>query len=47
MHRDCLPEKSWKVLRSLKSMLKKYHAVLAGATALALLDLDMAVKGYR
>lgn len=35
MHRDCLPEKGWKVLRSLKSMLRKYHAVLAGGTALA------------
>jgi len=36
MHRDCFPEKGWKVLQSLKSMLKRYHAVLAGGTALAL-----------
>lgn len=36
MHRECLPDKGWKVLRSLKGLLKKYHAVLAGGTALAL-----------
>jgi len=36
MHRDCLPEKGWEVLRSLRGMLKKHHAVLAGGTALAL-----------
>ena len=36
MHRDCLPGKGWKVLRSLKGMLRQYHAVLAGGTALAL-----------
>lgn len=35
MHRECLPQNGWKVLRSLKGMLKKYHAVLAGGTALA------------
>ena len=35
MHRDCLSEKGWKVLRHLKGMLKKYHVILAGGTALA------------
>ncbi len=36
MHRECFPEKGWKVLRSLRDVLKKYNAILAGGTALAL-----------
>lgn len=36
MHKGCLSKKGWQVLRSLKSMLKKYNATLAGGTALAL-----------
>ncbi|MBM4135308.1 MAG: nucleotidyl transferase AbiEii/AbiGii toxin family protein [Nitrospira sp.] len=36
MFRECLPAKGWKVLQSLKAMLTKYHAILAGGTALAL-----------
>jgi hypothetical protein len=36
MHRGCFPERGWKVLRSLKHMLTKYSATLAGGTALAL-----------
>jgi hypothetical protein len=36
MHKDCLPEKGWEVLASLKGTFSKYHAVLAGETALAL-----------
>ncbi len=36
MHRACLPNKGWKVLDSLKDTLKRYQAVMAGGTALAL-----------
>lgn len=36
MHKECLPEKGWKVLRELKGMLAKRGAILAGGTALAL-----------
>lgn len=36
MHRACLPNKGWKVLESLKDTLKRYQAVMAGGTALAL-----------
>jgi len=47
MHKKCFPEKGWEVLDSLKDILTKYNAILAGETALALhmghrisLDLD-------
>ncbi len=47
MHKKCFPVKGWKVLSSLKDILTKYNATLAGGTALALhmghrisLDLD-------
>lgn len=36
MHKECFPEKGWKVLRSLKKIVKKYQGTLAGGTALAL-----------
>lgn len=36
MHKECLSAKGWKILRSFKGMLNKYHAMLAGGTALAL-----------
>lgn len=36
MHRKCLPDRGWKVLRALKGLLKRYDAVLGGGTALAL-----------
>jgi hypothetical protein len=36
MHRECFPEKGWKVLRELKEMLARRGAILAGGTALAL-----------
>ena len=36
MHKECLPEKGWRILYSLRSTLAKYGAVLAGGTALAL-----------
>ena len=36
MHRECLPEKGWRVLSCLKDLIKKYHFVIAGGTALAL-----------
>lgn len=35
MHKECLPEKGWKVLASLKNLAGKYNAILAGGTALA------------
>ncbi|MBI4844127.1 MAG: nucleotidyl transferase AbiEii/AbiGii toxin family protein [Nitrospirae bacterium] len=35
MHKECLSDKGRKVLRSLNKVIKKYHAVLAGGTALA------------
>jgi hypothetical protein len=35
MHKDCFPEKGWQVLASLKSVICKYNAILAGGTALA------------
>jgi hypothetical protein len=34
--KECLPEKGWKVLQSLKMIVKKYQGTLAGGTALAL-----------
>ncbi len=47
MHRECVPQKGWKVIRDLKALLNRYEAILAGGTALALqighrvsLDLD-------
>ena len=47
MHEECFPEKGWEVLATLKPILLKHAAVLAGGTALALhighrvsLDLD-------
>jgi hypothetical protein len=36
MHKECFPEKGWKVLHGLKDMLAKRGAILAGGTALAL-----------
>lgn len=36
MHKECFPEKGWKILRELKGMLAKREAILAGGTALAL-----------
>lgn len=36
MHKECFPEEGWQVLRALKKMLLKHHAILAGGTALAL-----------
>lgn len=36
MHKECFPDKGWGVLKSLKHMLLKYNAILAGGTALAL-----------
>lgn len=36
MHKECFPENGWKVLRRMKNIFKKYNAVLAGGTALAL-----------
>ncbi|MDH5769123.1 MAG: nucleotidyl transferase AbiEii/AbiGii toxin family protein [Nitrospirota bacterium] len=35
MHRECFPEEGWQVLRALKKMLSKYHAIMAGGTSLA------------
>jgi hypothetical protein len=47
MHKECVPQEGWKVIRELKALLKRYDAILAGGTALALqighrvsLDLD-------
>jgi len=47
VHKACLPNEGWKVLRDLSGIVAKYRAVLAGGTALALrlghrisLDLD-------
>lgn len=47
MYKECFTDKGWLVLRSLKQMLSRNHAILAGGTALALqmghrisLDLD-------
>jgi hypothetical protein len=36
MHKECLPEKGWAVLKSLKHIFLRHHAILAGGTALAL-----------
>ncbi|MEW6110298.1 MAG: nucleotidyl transferase AbiEii/AbiGii toxin family protein [Nitrospirota bacterium] len=36
MHKECFPENGWKALRKMKNIFKKYDAVLAGGTALAL-----------
>ncbi|MBI4680723.1 MAG: nucleotidyl transferase AbiEii/AbiGii toxin family protein [Nitrospirae bacterium] len=36
MHKECFSKKGWQVFNSLKSILKKYNATLAGGTALAL-----------
>ena len=36
MHKECFPEKGWKVFLSLKDLFTKYNAILAGGTALAL-----------
>lgn len=36
IHKECLTEKGWKVLQSLKDIIKKYHGTMAGGTALAL-----------
>jgi hypothetical protein len=36
MHKECFPEKGWKVLREMKDMLAKRGAIMAGGTALAL-----------
>lgn len=48
MYKECLSGKGWKVLNSLKNVMKKYHARMAGGTGLALLighrislDLDL------
>ncbi|MBI4825307.1 MAG: nucleotidyl transferase AbiEii/AbiGii toxin family protein [Nitrospirae bacterium] len=36
IHKECLSDAGWKVLRSLKDIIKKYHGTMAGGTALAL-----------
>ncbi len=36
LYKECLPQKCWKILYSLKDVLKKYKMILAGGTALAL-----------
>lgn len=36
MYRKCFPKKGWQILRSLKHILIKHNATLAGGTALAL-----------
>lgn len=36
IHNECLTEKGWKVLLSLKGIIKKYYGTMAGGTALAL-----------
>ncbi|MDO8283151.1 MAG: hypothetical protein Q7U10_11120 [Thermodesulfovibrionia bacterium] len=36
IHKECLSEAGWKVLLSLKDIIKKYHGTMAGGTALAL-----------
>lgn len=36
MHRECFTKKGWAVLATLKPILQKYEAVLAGGTALSL-----------
>lgn len=36
MHKECFPSRGWKVLTSLRGIVLKYEAVLAGGTALAL-----------
>lgn len=36
MHKECSPEKGWKVLMNLKNMIRKHNAILAGGTALSL-----------
>jgi hypothetical protein len=35
MHKECFPEKGWKVFLRLKNLFTKYNAILAGGTALA------------
>jgi predicted nucleotidyltransferase component of viral defense system len=35
MHKECFPERGWKVLLKLKTLVTKYKAMLAGGTALA------------
>jgi predicted nucleotidyltransferase component of viral defense system len=35
MHKECFPERGWKVLLKLKNLFIKYKAMLAGGTALA------------
>jgi hypothetical protein len=35
MHKECFPERGWKVLLKLKNLFTKYKAILAGGTALA------------
>ncbi|MBI4691075.1 MAG: nucleotidyl transferase AbiEii/AbiGii toxin family protein [Nitrospirae bacterium] len=55
MHKECFPEKGWKVLKKIGNIFKKYDAVLAGGTALAFqlghrvsIDLDFfTVKTFR
>src|SRR4030043_391991 len=36
LHKECLPQKGWKILYGLNEVLKKYRVTLAGGTALAL-----------
>jgi hypothetical protein len=36
MHRECFSEKGWEVFHALREMAEKFHATLAGGTALAL-----------
>lgn len=36
MHRECFSEKGWEVFRALRGLAQKFHATLAGGTALAL-----------
>lgn len=36
LYKECLPQKGWKIVYSLKEVLKKYRMTLAGGTALAL-----------
>jgi len=35
MHKECFPEKGWKVFLGLKDLFTKYNVILAGGTALA------------
>jgi predicted nucleotidyltransferase component of viral defense system len=36
MHKECFPERGWKVLRNVKGVFSPYRAILAGGTALAI-----------